>query len=96
MRRPRRWVLGSQRRQVVSARRLIDAALVPGGVSGREIAAITGMVRARYDDLFHDLCRTYGYDIECDTRAPDPLDWVYRVARRTKEKTPLEGRIRAT
>jgi hypothetical protein len=71
---------------MVSARRLIDAALVPGGVSGREIAAITGLVRARYDDLFRDLGRTYGYGVECDTRSVDPLDWIYRVVPQKKKK----------
>jgi hypothetical protein len=93
MAQPGRYTIGSQRRQVVSARRLLDAALVPGGVSGREIAAVTGMVRSRYDDLLRDLGKIYGYEVKFDARASDPLDWIYRLTKTAarRKKSPALG-----
>ena len=55
---------------------LREQATAVGGVSGREIASITDMVRTDY----HDLMRHVGgksYSLEVDARESDPLDWVY-------------------
>ena len=59
-----------------AATELRELASAVGGVSGREIAALTGMVRQD----FRELMRHVGgkqYSLEVDTREPDPLDWVY-------------------
>ena len=70
-----------------------------GGVSGREIAALTGMVRTD----FRDLMRHVGgkpYSLEVDMRERDPLDWVYiLISRRApaphhrKRATQLPDRV---
>jgi hypothetical protein len=62
-------------------------AISPGGITGREMAELTGSVRMFYADPMQEIARKYGARLAIDDSARDPLDWLYRM---TSSRGPFD------
>lgn len=87
--RPTLWLAWGGR----SAPQLVERATAVDGITGREIAAATGMVRIDYQDVMRYVANER-YDLEIDRRPRDPLDWVYRLKSRSASRSHRDRRGR--